>query len=411
MCAHSIPNRVTPFRVLAMYSHDSNRLSIQLIMGWLLFSIIFTSLVTGCNRTMAQEAPMPTLPETAASESAASDASQPASDNMHVQIQVEVNSNGEGKANAAGWANGSGNAKVRVEASGPEDSVAKAYAGGGGDAQAEVETNGPGVALAEIISDEQSALPAPALFRSAAPKPTLAPTETDMQKYSTQANPSPQAKVVSELVNLRQGPGVTYPIIGQASLGQEFMLVATTATRDWWKICCYQTQTAWIVNDYVEITGNTQTLDNIMYLSPPAPATSVPSPTPTVVEQPTPASNYDFDLVLSEQFAESITPRVFLYVYEGDFPKEGYSLHVVKDGIHLPVTLYSFGGQPSYTWPLPIERQRLQNLKFEFPGVPIAGTWVVSLADRGGNIVGPPATFVMQPDDPRQEMYVRYQKR
>ena len=78
MCAQFMFNRFTPCRVLAICSHDSNRLSVQLVMGWLLFTIVFTSLVTGCNRTMAQEAPMPALPETGASDPADSDADQSA---------------------------------------------------------------------------------------------------------------------------------------------------------------------------------------------------------------------------------------------------------------------------------------------------------------------------------------------
>jgi hypothetical protein len=66
---------------------------------------------------------------------------------------------------------------------------------------------------------------------------------------------------------------------------------------------------------------------------------------------------------------------------------------------------------PGITWPIPNERQRYTNLKIEFPNVSPAGLWEIQLLDANGRPVGPVATFRLQPDDPRQELYVKYRKR
>jgi hypothetical protein len=138
----------------------------------------------------------------------------------------------------------------------------------------------------------------------------------------------------------------------------------------------------------------------------PPPTTAPPLPTPTAAP-----NGLDFDLVAKEQFEETITPRIYLYVYSGAEGLGGYSLRVKKDGVDLPVSVTSFGGQPGMTWPLPIARQRFYNMKLEYKGTPAPGTWEIQLIDAAGKIAGPPAIFQLSGNEQNQELYLRYQKR
>lgn len=113
---------------------------------------------------------------------------------------------------------------------------------------------------------------------------------------------------------------------------------------------------------------------------------------------------------MQEQFPENKLVRIFLYVYDKDGGLADYSLRVTKDGAELPVKATSFGGSPGLTWPVADVRQRSQNMKVEFPGIAQAGVWVVELV-KDGAVVGPTATFTVSANDPKQELYVRYQKR
>ena len=248
--------------------------------------------------------------------------------------------------------------------------------------------------------------------------------------------------ITAQLVNARTAPNVNSDILGEIGRGQEFDIVAQNETGDWWQACCYDQNLFWLFGELVETID--EPTDAVAALptappSTPAPATPTPippSPTPVVIATNTPAlpeptptwtpiptsettigepdksSDSAFELRLQEQFPENNVVRVFLYVYNNDVQAlEGYSLRVTKDGVELPVTEKSFGPQAGFTWPIAEDRQRFQNMKAEFPGLPAGGTWVVQLLDREGNPAGPPATFELTNNSQEQELYVRYEQK
>lgn len=220
-----------------------------------------------------------------------------------------------------------------------------------------------------------------------------------------------KAVVNSPLVNVRSGPGTDFEVVTMVERGAEYDIVAKNGDGTWWMICCIDGAEAWIVGDYVDTDGP---VDSVPVAGQPAATVPAPAADSSTAE-PTPAAQapaaLTFDLRSQEQFPETSTVRVFLYVYSGNDALAGYSLAVTHNGSALPVDGDSFAGQPAFTWPFQDARQRYQNFKVEFPDVDPAGVWEVQLIDSNANPVGPSATFTLAANDPQQELYVRYERR
>jgi hypothetical protein len=216
------------------------------------------------------------------------------------------------------------------------------------------------------------------------------------------------------LVNARSGPGTDFDIIAEIERGEEFDIIGVSPDRAWWQICCVDGAQAWVTSEFVDTLGLVDSVPVIGAAGEPvAQATEAPPPAAAIPPTATtaPAPSVAFDLETQEQFPETGTVRIFLYVYAGNSALEGYSLRVTKDGSALPVEGTSFGGQPAFTWPFQDPRQRFQNFKVEYPDTEAQGVWQVQLIDNTGATVGPPATFTLNANDPQQELYVRYAQR
>ncbi|MFN8493490.1 MAG: SH3 domain-containing protein [Caldilineaceae bacterium] len=373
----------------------------QLVLTALMLGACFSSVVEGRLGALSRNAAItPTvMPATLARDSPPSGMNQVANftdplgngaqNSAKVQVQVQVQANGNAKAE--GSARGPGNANVSANTDGPGNAVASA--------------------ISNLPSDDKTlALPVAAGQSANILLPTTTPD----------ALAAPQVVVNENLVNLRRGPSTFYAIAGSAARGQTFAMVARTEDYHWWQICCFNNERVWVSDQVVYVYGAINTLavvpnpvvplekvaavEAAPTLPPPTLAPTAPAPTPT-------PNGLDFDLVAQEQFEEAITPRIYLYVYAGAEGLGGYTLHVKKDGVDLPVSVTSFGGQPGMTWPLPLPRQRFYNMKLEYRGTPGPGAWEIQLVDFSGKVVGPPAVFHLSGNDQTQEMYVRYQKR
>ena len=262
----------------------------------------------------------------------------------------------------------------------------------------------------EITAEPTVAAPSvPAETPASVPEPTQAPTLAP-----------PRLVVTSPLVNVRAGPGTEYPVITTIERGEEFDIVGKDAPGTWWRFCCIDDQPAWVIDELVDADGAVDSVpvsDAIAQVPPTAtpPPAAPAAPQPEIPAEPAPTEPppppaFSFELQNVEQFPENKLVRIFLYVFDGAQALDGFSVRVIKDGSELTVDQRSAGGQPSLTWPIADTRQRFQNMKVEFPGVAPAGTWVVQLVDGAGNLVGPPATFTLNANDPSQELYVRYKK-
>lgn len=147
--------------------------------------------------------------------------------------------------------------------------------------------------------------------------------------------------------------------------------------------------------------------------------TATPTLTPTATETPTvtptPTPDYAFELESTERFPTQLPGvdelRIYLYVYADEADAlEGYTLEVTQDGIPQPVQARSIGGLPGETRPGPSPYTRFANLGAAF-FVPPTGEWWVQLVDLEGRPQGPPAGFIVGPDDEDRELYVRYRRK
>ncbi len=279
------------------------------------------------------------------------------------------------------------------------------------------------------------------------PRPTFTPTplapaattapEPPTAVPAAPAPPAPSgpqvpAVVNSDLVNVRTGPGTDQPIVATITNGQAIDLIGQNQEGDWWQVCCVDGQTGWVFYAYMTAQGATDALPVVGEAPQPAPTTP-PPPTaappaaaaapaaPVEVAQPQPptatpaptataAPAFAFNLAAQEQFPEgNDLVRIYLYVYQGDQAFEGYSLHVSKDGVEVPVSAKS-AANAGFTWPVANPRQRFQNMKVEFPNMQPGGVWEIQLIDGSGAKVGPPAVFNLEPGDPDRELYLRYEK-
>jgi uncharacterized protein YraI len=305
---------------------------------------------------------------------------------MEVQVRAEVRA--------------SGNAQANAQALGPGDTEAKVNTVGEGDAQA----------IAVSTGADESAQAA------AAPAAQVGPTNNSVQNFSTAALPDNARILINEpLVNVRSGPSVGYTVLGQVIRGDQFTVVGRTADSSWWKICCVSDQEVWVIAAATNLLNPNIAIAVVDTGLPPLfiPATA-PPPTATPEPTPTPSATpviFPFDLVEQQQFAEQITPRLYVYVADEKGGLDGYTVRIRKDGTPLPVESQTFFGPPAYTWPLPIERQRFYNLKLEFATINPAGLWEVELLDRNGLVVGPPTTFTLINGEPNQELYLHYRLR
>lgn len=333
-------------------------------------------------------APSFTLPNALAGAPAA--ASQPQdmtmSNNNDANVQVEVEVHTRGNANAEARARGPGDTEVKSSTQGEGDGRSAAY------------LKVPDVPAWTLV-------------------PTVVAPPSAQGAVQRGTSSQPKAIVMEDMVNLRAAPNLNSAVLGNARRGQEFTIIGRDPTSTWWLVCCDQGQARWIYGGVVQVSGvvdSVSIVDQPLVYSAPANTTPIGLPTPTVapaLPTATPAPQYEFMLAEQAQFEERITPRIHLYVYETQEGLGGYMLSVRKDGQGIPATAKSAPGMPGITWPIPNERQRYTNLKLEFPGLSPAGLWEIQLLDANGRPVGPVATFRLQPNDPRQEIYVKYRKR
>ncbi|MGL4651185.1 MAG: SH3 domain-containing protein [Caldilineaceae bacterium] len=134
-------------------------------------------------------------------------------------------------------------------------------------------------------------------------QPTTGTVATDPNAVATPAPPATTAPTLAaaqvtltQIVNVRGGPGTTYNLLGTGAQGLSFPVTGKSPAGDWWQIN-FNGQAGWVFGELVTATGTegVQVAQNIPpapTAAPPPPATNTPVPAPTqppAAAAPTPA--------------------------------------------------------------------------------------------------------------------------
>jgi Bacterial SH3 domain/WD40-like Beta Propeller Repeat len=135
--------------------------------------------------------------------------------------------------------------------------------------------------------------------------PTPSPTPTILPPTATPAPPTatppPPIATTKIAVNVRAGPGVSYPLIGKLKRGDKQAILGKSADSKWWQIDL-DGRSGWIPADFTDVQGGTNFVA-IISVEPTATATPVPTrisyarPTPTdtpTLQIPAPAGRVYF---------------------------------------------------------------------------------------------------------------------
>jgi hypothetical protein len=119
----------------------------------------------------------------------------------------------------------------------------------------------------------------PSLIRGI-PSPTLLATEESPNVSPREE--SPQAEVTVPAGNVRNGPGLAYPVIGQVSQGDVLMVLGRTVSGDWLQIA-WGDKLAWLSSSLVALNGDVTGLE---VAEAPAPPSASPTPSAETSEVP-----------------------------------------------------------------------------------------------------------------------------
>ncbi len=105
------------------------------------------------------------------------------------------------------------------------------------------------------------------------------------------ANPSaqPDTEVFAEALgqaNLRGGPGVNYPIVGEIVAGTRYRVLARHARVPWLRLDVPNVAVAWVYQDLVSVQGNLAAVPVVSDFPPLSPPTATAPPTPTSTPAP-----------------------------------------------------------------------------------------------------------------------------
>ncbi len=124
--------------------------------------------------------------------------------------------------------------------------------------------------------------------------PTDTPTPTPIPPTPTPTDtptPLPPAAIPTTNMNVRQGPGTNYPIIGSARAGQAYLIIGKNPRGDWWQID-YRGRAGWLYAPLTTPQGNVAEVAIATNIPPPPTPTPVPTPTPP---PPPPAPRYEYN--------------------------------------------------------------------------------------------------------------------
>lgn len=237
-------------------------------------------------------------------------------------------------------------------------------------------------------------------FYTPTPTPTWTPLPTPVDTPTLV--PPPYVLVVAPVVNVRSGPSVAYPVIGQVRQDERYDITGRNDAFTWWQICCVNGQSGWITT---QLTAPGGPVDSVPIMAPPdLPPTPFPTAPPAATPIPTATPGPFRPVYLAEgpELWETQNPwlTIWLKTFVGQSsvqaPVAGLRMKVLRNGVDvsqpgLTESFFQFSaptvdGQP-------IGNRRQYNLKYEY--LPAAGDaeWTIIITDAGGAQLSAPVTF------------------
>ena len=106
------------------------------------------------------------------------------------------------------------------------------------------------------------------------PTPISTPTATRTPTVTPTATPFAIVRVTT--LNVRQGPGTVYDIIGRVTSSQSLATLGRTADGGWLQVCCVEGKRGWVASDLVVSSVSLQALPVITRI-PPTPTPRLPA--------------------------------------------------------------------------------------------------------------------------------------
>ncbi len=146
-------------------------------------------------------------------------------------------------------------------------------------------TPAPAVVEANPVADTQALAASAPVTDSLAL--TAATTAGTAGAVSTVSGPS----VASDaLVNVRNGPGVDYPVVDSLDPGEAAAITGKSSAGDWWQVALGDGQAGWVLGQLVAASGDTSAVTVPANISPPPP-TATPAPIAAAPAGDTPAAD------------------------------------------------------------------------------------------------------------------------
>lgn len=244
------------------------------------------------------------------------------------------------------------------------------------------------------------------------PTPTWTPLPTPVDTPTP--TPGPYALVVAAVVNVRSGPSVAYPIIGQVYRDERYDIIGRNEAFTWWQICCVNGQQGWITTQLTAPGGAADTVPVVM--PPDLPPTPFPTATPqdTPVPTATPGPFRPVELAEGPELWETDNPwlTIWLKTFVGTPPLTepiaNLRLKVLRNGVDVSkpgLTERRFQFSAPTVLGEPIGNRREYNLKYEYMPEAGAAQWTIIITDASGNELSLPVTFETHGG---QEVYVSF---
>ncbi len=252
--------------------------------------------------------------------------------------------------------------------------------------------------------------PTPYYTPTATPTWTPLPTPVD----TPTPVPAPYVLVAAPIVNVRSGPSVAYPIVGQVRQDERYDIIGRNEAFTWWQICCVNGQQVWITT---QLTAPGGPADSVPIIFPPdLPPTPFPTATPVDTPVPSPTPGPFRPVQLAEGPELWATTNSWLTIWLKTFvgqppltaPIANLRLKVLRNGSDVSqpgLTSGFFQFSAPTVLGEPIGNRREYNLKYEY--LPDAGDaqWTIIVTDANGMELSIPVTFETRGG---QEVYVSY---